>query len=105
MRPYSSLGLTSYRPHQVDVMQTIRDHRFAASQYLAADRRRLGFIAEAERDRLVRRAGCRPAGIASTLVSVRQALGAALVWIGARLAATAPTRDPVPAIGGSEPRR
>lgn len=105
MRPYSSLGLANYRPHRHDVMQTIRDHRFSASQYLVADGRRQWFIAEAERDRLVRRAGCRPAGLASTLVPVRQVLGAALVRIGARLAATAPTRGPVPAVGGSESRR
>jgi hypothetical protein len=105
MRPYSSLGLTTYRPHQGDVLQVIRDHRFAASQYLAAEERHRGIIGEVERARLLRRAGRRPVGIAAALVAVRQTMGTALVRLGARLAATAPTRDPVPAVGGSEPRR
>lgn len=105
MRPYSSLGLTSYRPHHDEVMQAFRDRRFAAPQYLAADWRRQGFIAEAERARLVRRAGCRPTGIAAMLVAVRRTVGTALVRMGDRLAATAPTGDPIPAVGSSEPRR
>jgi hypothetical protein len=39
------------------------------------------------------------------LVAVRQTVGTALVRMGARLAATAPTQDPIPAVGGSESRR
>lgn len=105
MRPYSSLGLTAYRPYRDEVMQAIRDNRYAASQYLAAEQRRRGLIAEAEQDRLVRRAGCRPAGIAAILVALRQTMGMALVRLGERLAATVQTLDSVPATGGSEPQR
>jgi hypothetical protein len=105
MRPYSSLGLTTYRPHRDDLMQAIREHRFAASQYLAAEDWHRGITGEAERTQLLRRAGCRPPGIAAALVAGRQAIGSALIWLGARLAATAPARDSVPAVGGSEPRR
>ncbi|HEY7033154.1 MAG TPA: hypothetical protein VH482_17575 [Thermomicrobiales bacterium] len=105
MRPYSSLGLNSFRPHHDDVVQAFRDRRFAAPQYLAAEGRRLGFIAEAERARLVRQAGCRPAGIAAMLVAVRQTMGTALVRLGVRLTVPAPTRGAVPVVGGPEPRR
>src|SRR5262245_12306821 len=105
MRPYSSLGLANYRPHHDDVMQAFRDRRFAAPHYLLADGRRLGFIADAERARLIHRAGCRTAGIAAMLVAVRQTMGTALVRIGTRIAATAPPHDPIPAVGGSDLRQ
>ena len=93
MNPDTTRARARSLPGEIERV-TLTD-QFTAGAALAALERTRMYEAEAEVNWLLQEHGLAPASVASLVVMLRQAMGAALVRAGHRLA-PAPPRDPAP---------